>query len=164
MQSRGLCLTERAGDWLYPTLSWFLLWATHLLREQGFSWKKTQESSRRADNWWNRRAKPGVSLKLGIFNGWKLPGAVEHLIALFPKRIPKNGVLSRYEENCNKNLSFDRIVVENFFGRMRGLWSVFAGKWKRSETRYDSYFRLGFGLKYLHIRGNPLRADDYKRF
>jgi len=57
-------------------------------------------------------------------------GAKEFIRTICPKKKPPHGVLSLEDESNNKRLSSDRIIVENFFGRMCGLWSLMSSKYR----------------------------------
>ncbi|KAF0774831.1 hypothetical protein AaE_001469 [Aphanomyces astaci] len=44
--------------------------------------------------------------------------------AIHPKKKPVSGTLDRFDMDRNKEVSSDRVVVENFFGRVCSLWKV----------------------------------------
>ena len=50
--------------------------------------------------------------------------------------------------------------MENYFGRMGNLWGVISLKYKWNESNYDMIFRCCLALTNVHVRHNPLRADD----
>ena len=60
----------------------------------------------------------------------------------------------------NRVISSDRIIVENVFGRVCGLWTVMSTKWKWIESSSDSIFKLFLGLTNFHIRWSLLREGD----
>ena len=64
------------------------------------------------------------------------------------------------ELRTNRNISSDRIIVENYFGRMCCLWAVMANKWRWDEGQYDKPFKLCMALTNLHIKWHPLRDED----
>ena len=67
----------------------------------------------------------------------------------------------------NENISGDRIIVENYFGRQPALWAIAANKYRWSESLYDDIFKLTIALTNLHIRCYPLRDADgqtYERY
>ena len=90
-------------------------------------------------------------------------GAGEFCRIIHPKRKPQ-GSLSPADFSTNKFVSSDRILVENFVGRLCGLWNVLRSKWKWSEINYDSIFRLCLGLTNFHIRWKPPRDDDMQLY
>ncbi|RHZ04764.1 hypothetical protein DYB31_010854, partial [Aphanomyces astaci] len=61
---------------------------------------------------------------------------------------------------ANAKLSSDRVIVENFFGRLKTLWGLVSDKytWKRDE--YNMYFHLR-GL-HEHPRSNRLLSIESK--
>ena len=91
-------------------------------------------------------------------------GSAEFLRVIHPIKKRPNQRLSLTEERYNGKLSSDRITVENYFGRARGLWSVLERKWRWSEENYDKFFRICLGLTNMHIHWHPLRRDDLDRF
>ena len=86
------------------------------------------------------------------------------LRCILPFKKPANGVLSVEQENFNRSLSSDRIIVENFFGRMMNLWNVMSGKFTLSEKLYDTFVAMCVGLTNVHIDMHPLRNDDNEWF
>ena len=87
-------------------------------------------------------------------------GGQEFCRVIHPTRKPPRGVLTPAEVAENHHISSDRIIVENFFGRVCGLWNVLSSKWKWAEKNYDAVFRLCLGLTNFHISRKPLRAAD----
>ena len=60
----------------------------------------------------------------------------------------------------NAELSSDRVIVENCFGRCTLLWKVTSLKYRWSEHMYNSMFQMCMGLTNIHICMHPLR-DAY---
>ena len=87
-------------------------------------------------------------------------GGQEFCRVIHPTRKPSRGVLTPAEVAENHHISSDRIIAENFFGRLCGLWNVLYSKWKWDENNYDAVFRLCLGLTNFHISRKPLRAAD----
>ena len=87
-------------------------------------------------------------------------GAAEFCRIVHPKRNPQGGFLSPAHVAENRAISSDRIIVENYFGCLCGLWNVIGMKWKWSEENYYPVFRLWLGLTNFHIRWKPLREQD----
>lgn len=55
-------------------------------------------------------------------------GGEFHVRLIYPTRKPPNKILT-YEQNArNKKVSSDRVLTENFFGCLVGLWELFAVK------------------------------------
>ena len=91
-------------------------------------------------------------------------GAQEFIRAVHPIKKPPNSTLTLSEEQFNRRVASDRIIVENYFGRVCGLWSVLERKWRWAEESYDNIFRLCLALTNWHVRNHPLRRDDFNRF
>ena len=93
--------------------------------------------------------------------------ASEILRAVTPRKKPARGVLGREDEWFNKKLSSDRILVENYFGRMGQLWSVLSRKFVWSEKLFDLLFAIGVAATNYHVTIHKLRDDDsewYNRY
>ncbi|RHZ03206.1 hypothetical protein DYB31_016149, partial [Aphanomyces astaci] len=69
---------------------------------------------------------------------------VDHTLrGIHPKRRPQNGALDATEVERNRRVSSDRVVVENFFGRIYGVIQ-----------------RTTFVLTNFHLSLMPARAED----
>ena len=77
-----------------------------------------------------------------------------------PKKQPRNGSLSADDIERNHRVSSDRVIVENYFGRLCMLWKIMYKKFTLSEERYDQILRLCVALTNFHVSLNPLRAED----
>ena len=91
-------------------------------------------------------------------------GAGEFCRIIHPKRKPQGSFLSSGDVSRNNFISSDRILVENYFWRLCGLWAVLGSKYKSSEANYDPVFRLCQGLTSFHIRWKPLRDGDMELY
>lgn len=91
-------------------------------------------------------------------------GIKEICRAIHPKKKPANGILSIAEEQENKSISSDRILVENYFGRMVCLWNILSTKWKWNESNYDKFFKICLALTNYHIRMYKLHVRDSKHY
>lgn len=87
-------------------------------------------------------------------------GTSEYVRSLIPHKKPRNGILSFDNRMKNKNISSDRIIVENFFGRFTTLWNVMGSKFRWDLRFYDLIFQLCVALTNFNIRSNPLRQSD----
>ena len=75
--------------------------------------------------------------------------------------IPKNGNrLSATDNSRNRNIFACRIIVENFFGRLKMLWKIMHDRFRLSHDWYDKIVRICVALTNFHIDLNPLREDD----
>lgn len=87
-------------------------------------------------------------------------GIKEFLRGIHPIRKPPNRILSPSENRYNAEVSSDRIIVENYFGRLLSLWGVLSHKWRWAEDNYDMMLFLSVALTNIHIQGSPLREND----
>ena len=87
-------------------------------------------------------------------------GSQERVRAIHPRRKPRNGALTLEEKATNKDISSDRIIAENWFGRHCTLWTIGSNKWRWSECLYDPFFKFCGALTNRHISLHPLRAGD----
>lgn len=82
----------------------------------------------------------GTSVVLGFY---ETPHLLRSLLA-------KPSLLAR--ESFNRNVSNDLNIVENFFGRLRGLFTLLFHKWKWSERYNNDLFKLCLAFTNLHSR------------
>ena len=93
-----------------------------------------------------------ISRYMGDFINNGYPGSKVFCRAIYPTKKPRNGVLSPAQVAENRHVSSNCVPLENYFGRMSGIWNVTGSKWKCSEKIYDSIFMLCMGLTNWHIR------------
>ncbi|OWZ05366.1 hypothetical protein PHMEG_00022554, partial [Phytophthora megakarya] len=60
----------------------------------------------------------------------------------------------------NDHVSSDRVIVENYFGRLNACWRITADKFRWSENIYDDVFRLAVSLTNHHVSINPLQEQN----
>lgn len=89
-------------------------------------------------------------------------GAQEKCCAIIPKRKPKGGELSQGDIDRNALIASDRVIVENYFGRMIKLWAAVSKKFTWKEECFLQVFVLcasltNFRLRELH---KPLRKNE----
>lgn len=87
-------------------------------------------------------------------------GSREFIRSIHPHRKPPRGVLSHAQENYNRALSSDRIIVENYFGRLGSMWSIMSQKYMWSEDQYDDIAKLCISFTNFNVELHPLRAAD----
>ncbi len=87
-------------------------------------------------------------------------GAHQYVRAIIPKKKPHGKMISIEDASWNATVSSDRIIVENFFGRLTKLWGIIASKFKWGEESYDALFRLCVALTNYHISLHPLRDEE----
>ena len=84
-------------------------------------------------------------------------GASEKIRAILPS---KGTNLSREENVRNKKIAKNRIICENFYGRMKKLFKIMEGKYKWDEDSYSMVFKVCAALTNYHIMKYPLRNED----
>jgi hypothetical protein len=68
----------------------------------------------------------------------------------------KGNNLTQEETNFNKKIGTDRVIIENFYGRMKLTSGLIRNKYKGSHADYDAIFEIACGLTnilltlYLH--------------
>ncbi len=73
---------------------------------------------------------------------------------------PHGKLLTVEDEHWNASVASDRIIVENFFGRLTKLWGIISTKYRWMEEGYDDIFRLCVALTNFHVSFHPLRDDE----
>ena len=91
-------------------------------------------------------------------------GIQELCRAIIPMKRPPRGVLSLSDEAFNRSVSSDRILVENYFGRLSCLWSLFAVKLRLCLGLYDDYLHVAVALTNFHTKSHPLRQQDGDKY
>ncbi|GMF65977.1 unnamed protein product [Phytophthora lilii] len=84
-------------------------------------------------------------------------GLADHVRCIHPK---KGNNLTPDEATMNDNISSDRVIVENYFGRLCNLWRICAEKFRWSEKLYDDVFHVCASLTNYHITLHPLREES----
>ena len=84
-------------------------------------------------------------------------GATEKIRAILPS---KGKDLSREENTRNKKIAKNRIICENFYGRMKKLFKIMEGKYKWDEDTCSTVFNVCAALTNYHIMKYPLRNED----
>ena len=64
------------------------------------------------------------------------------------------------DRNRNNKVSADRVVVENFFGRVCGMFGMFTSKYSWIPDKFDAIVDFCFSIANFHIRIHPLREQD----
>ena len=90
-------------------------------------------------------------------------GSCEFIRAVLRKKTPKGGFLTAEEERQNRRKAGDRIIVENWFGRLSTLWAVMGNRWRWDERHDDMMFTVCMALTNLHIKWHLLRDEDCQR-
>lgn len=100
-----------------------------------------------------------------LYKGY--PGVAEVMRGISPKKKPMNCHLSLSDQDLNHTVSNDSIIVENYFGRCCGLWTLLRSQWKWSQAMHDHSFRVGLGPDSetcTHVTVNVLCAYHVLKF
>ena len=97
-----------------------------------------------------------------VDKGYQSGGDVGRI--LHPVKRPPNGTLCLMEKEQNLEITRDRIIVENYFGRMKTLWKIMETKYTWDEGFYDILFGICLCITNFHILKHPLREEDGKRW
>lgn len=84
-------------------------------------------------------------------------GASELLRAILPE---KGDELTEEDKVRNKKIAKNRIICENFYGRMKKLFKIMEEKFRWDEEMYPIVFKVCVALTNYHISKYPLRAED----
>ncbi|KAG3234651.1 hypothetical protein PI124_g20301 [Phytophthora idaei] len=99
-----------------------------------------------------------VSCAVLVDKGYQGAAGVTRTIQ--PTRKPRGGELTHAEVARNKLVSADRVIVENYFGRVCSLWKVMYVPFKWNEVRLDRLARICFALTNYHVGFMPLCRED----
>ncbi len=68
----------------------------------------------------------------------------------------------------SNDITEDRIIVENFFGRQLTLWGLMEQKWTWGRETHNVWCTLGIAVTNFHVKYHPLRncaeGDDYNAY
>ncbi|KAH9103357.1 hypothetical protein LEN26_015310 [Aphanomyces euteiches] len=91
-------------------------------------------------------------------------GLSNHLRAVTPVKRSPGSILTVEQEQFNADIATDRVIVENFFGRVNTLWSVADDLFLWKRENYDMFIQSCVALTNVHIRFLPLRAQDGQKY
>ncbi|KAG3089523.1 hypothetical protein PC121_g4300 [Phytophthora cactorum] len=97
-----------------------------------------------------------------VAKGYQGAGAVRRTIQ--QKRKPRDGELSHQDMTRNRLVSSDRVLDENYIGRVCMLWKVMYTTYKWLEVRYGMIARTCFALTNFHVSFMSLRNEDNKLY
>ena len=75
------------------------------------------------------------------------------------KRKPKK-TLSPAESRRNAKIKHNRVIVENYFGRMKKLWGYMDLQFRLDPKKYNAFFKFCVGLTNYHVSLMPLCWDN----
>ncbi|CAL5976148.1 Conserved_hypothetical protein [Hexamita inflata] len=87
-------------------------------------------------------------------------GLQHDLKVLIPVKKPKGEQLTVTQKAYNTIISSQRIIVENFFGRMVNTFAFSKNIYKSCDTAYVPITKLVYALTNFHILNHPLRQED----
>ena len=87
-------------------------------------------------------------------------GSVVFCRIIHPINKRANSNLTNEQKQINRNITSDRIIVENYFERKVALWGLMAHKYRWNEGDYDIFSEFCTALTNLHIHKHPLRAHN----
>ena len=64
----------------------------------------------------------------------------------------------------NNRISSDRVIVENFFGRVCMMFGIMCGKYRWSREKFGLIVDFCFSMANFHIRHHPLREQDFNYY
>ncbi|KAF1328231.1 Tkl protein kinase, partial [Globisporangium splendens] len=100
----------------------------------------------------------------GVLLDMDYQGAQTQIRTIQPKRKPRGGTLQHGDLARNVLISSDRVLVENFFGRMSQHLKVMHATCKWNKSRCDISARLCVALTNVHVHLHPLRVDDGEHY
>lgn len=94
-------------------------------------------------------------------SGYKEYQAMENEVhAIVPRKKPENVNLDHEDPRQNDRISSDRVIVENYFGRLGTLWTRVGSKYRWDSGSYDFLFKLCLSLTNIHICWHSHRQGD----
>lgn len=100
----------------------------------------------------------GVSRSIMMDKGYLGAGAI--IKAIIPHRKPRGADLTRLQVAQNERIAADRILVENFYGRLKKKFSITREKFRNDLRIYNQAWDVCAALTNFHIALHPLRQDD----
>ncbi|ETV98054.1 hypothetical protein H310_09344 [Aphanomyces invadans] len=82
--------------------------------------------------------------------------------AVLPKK-SSEGILTLDDNRTNDRISSNRVIVVNYFGRMKTLWSVCGETYRWSRPNYDLLFQSCLAFTNANVLLHTLRSDDGER-
>jgi len=79
---------------------------------------------------------------------------------VIPIKKPKGGQLNENEKEHNRKLGHDRVIVENFFGRMKSLFGITFNEYRGDIELLKEIIPIVICLTNYHIKEHPLRNPN----
>ena len=80
--------------------------------------------------------------------------------AIIPKKKTRNNPLTQDDLARNNRISSDRVIVENFFGRVCMMFGIMGTKYRWGREKFGLIVDFCFSLANFHIRLHPLCEQD----
>lgn len=80
--------------------------------------------------------------------------------AIVTQKKPVGGELDDEGRQFNHDVESDRVIVENYFGRMRIKWGILAAKFRSDRKLLPDVAKVCISLTNQSIRDSPLRASS----
>ncbi|KAF0702525.1 hypothetical protein AaE_015869 [Aphanomyces astaci] len=103
---------------------------------------------------------PDRELRWAVLVDKGYQGAQRDVRTVLPLKKPMGGILTFEELRRNDRIASDRVIVENFFGRLKTLWGVCSDTYRWNRKTYDVVFQTCMAFTNAHVRFHPLRAED----
>lgn len=84
----------------------------------------------------------------------EVPGAVT------PRKKQRGQERTVEDMAFNKTITYRRIIVENWFGRLKTLWRIMFHCYRLRITFYDTLWKFCAAITNFHIKHHPLRANQ----
>jgi transposase len=83
---------------------------------------------------------------------------LQHIVpCVLPYKKRANRPLTAQEKQHNRRLSRRRVLVENYYGRLKRRYRIMTDKYRGERGAYPAYFKLCVALTNFHIMKHPLR-------
>jgi hypothetical protein len=83
------------------------------------------------------------------------------ITCLTPKKKPKNSLLGNSDRRNNRNISGQRVIIENYFGRLKQKFHIMSLRFRTERDDFNVYFETCCALTNFEISScnAPLRKD-----
>ena len=97
--------------------------------------------------------------KILAYSGYQGVQLNEYPEIVIPFKHKPKTPLTPEQEEYNRKLSSDRLIVENYFGRLKAYFKILAQPYRGSINSLRAIIRIAFALTNFRIRSDPLRSD-----
>ncbi|RHX96555.1 hypothetical protein DYB36_010895 [Aphanomyces astaci] len=109
---------------------------------------------------WTELYKGSVTDKTIFDENIDYQGIQHNVRAVLPLKKPVGGILIFAEQTKNDRIASDRLIIEDYFSRLKTLWATCSDTYRWSRKSYDIVFQTSLALTNVHVRLHPLRAED----